>query len=213
MYCPGENEKSDSYEVPVLPSLLYMTLSPFDTGAKPGQVHDTAYWRDVQNWCRLVIYIAAVNIVMFMNILEAYLLIYLSYDLLNSIRNPISSRENKIPKFAVWAVISQLCFFAVSSILQTFSSFWEDDDSLYTERLKEELFIPKLTKYIFTIGIYLFVIRVVIGVYFGVIRRKGLSISVKQNIMRKHVSFLVLKMVLYFPQLCAAYTCIYNILW
>ena len=65
---------------------------------------------------------------MILKILEAYLLVYLSYDLLSSIRNPISIHENKIPKFAMWAVLSLVAFLGLSSLLQMASTFWDDEE-------------------------------------------------------------------------------------
>ena len=71
--------------------------------------------------------------------------------------------------------------------------------------MNQELCFFTLTLYIFIIGLYLFVLRVLIGTYFGVFRRRGLSIAVKNNILRDQVSFLILKLIIYYPQISSAY--------
>ena len=209
MYCPVND--NEGHEVAILPSLFYDTLSPFDLGNNLNMTYPSNDRVLVQKWCRLFIYYVSINLSMFLKIMEAYLLVYLSYDLLSSIRNPISIHENKIPKFAMWAVLSLVAFVSLSSLLQMASSFWDDGESQQV-KLNQEVCFFTLTLYIFIIGLYVFVLRVLIGTYFGVFRRRGLSIAVKNNILRDQVSFLILKLIIYFPLISSAYNSIYFLL-
>ena len=46
---------------------------------------------------------------------------------------------------------------------------------------------------------------VLLAVVNGVVRRKGLDISVKKNILKKHVCFILLKLFIYMPRIITAF--------
>ena len=161
------------------------------------------------NWSQLVIYIFMEYSRQSLKVMEVTLFIYFCYDLKSSIRNPIKIQETKIHLLLLWIIFAQIVFFSNVSIWNNIATIWEDD---YPNQLQQKIDSLRIVYAIYIVVILFYTLRVLFAFYKGVVRRRGLNNSVKQDILTKYVLFIILKLLIYLPKLMIGFEVISGVI-
>lgn len=146
-----------------------------------------------ETWSMTILYFFQLYFQVYLLIILRMLTIGFCYDLMRTIKNPISKLEKRAKRIYIWTGVACVVFTIYMPLSMYVVNIYTDSELFHYGISKEEHLLAELFLLLIFLVQTIYELRALHTAVFGIFMRKGLNMEIKVDFLKKSVLFVVIR--------------------
>lgn len=146
-----------------------------------------------ETWSMTILYFFQLYFRVYLLIILRMLTIGFCYDLMRTIKNPISKLDKRVKRIYIWTGVACIVFTIYMPLSMYVVNIYTDSELFHYGISNEEHLLAELFLLLIFLVQTIYELRAIHTAVFGIFMRKGLNMEIKIDFLKKSVLFVVIR--------------------